>query len=129
MKKTVFFIVLLLICTNCSVLKNQNQSIVTGSGATIHVGDTLKLGKGSMPDGSFRYVKNAGWQTAVTVKSSDVAVKSDQTVVDKSHNYTRVVVSGIKGNNTLVIKTAAGGRTHIEMEEAIAADELFVPGK
>ena len=122
-----FFIVLLATCTSCSVLKNQEQSVVTAGGWTIRPGDGVKLGKGSMSDGSFKYVKNAGWQTAVKVQSPDVAVKSDQTIIDKSYNYKQVVVSDIKGNNTLVIKTAVGGRIHIEVEEAIAAGELLAP--
>lgn len=127
MKKTLFFIMLLTVCTTCSVLKNQERAVVTADGWTIRAGDTVKLGKGSQPDGSFKYVKNAGWQTAVKVESPDVAVKADQTIIDKSYNYRQILVSGIKGNNTLVIKTAVGGRIHIEVEEAIAAGELLTP--
>ncbi len=127
MNKIFTLIILLLFCTSCSTLKNQEQSVVTVDGWTIRPGDTVKLGKGSKPDGSFKYVKNAGWQTAVKVESPDVGVKSDQTIVDKSYNYKQVVVSSIKGNNTLVIKTAVGGRIQIEVEEAIAVGELLAP--
>ncbi len=127
MKKTFIFIMLLLLCASCSILKNREQSLVTAGSWTIRPGDTVKLGKGSQPDGSFKYVKNAGWQTAVKVESSDVAVKADQTIVDKSYNYKQVVVSSIKGNNTLVINTAVGGRIHVKVEEAIAAGELLAP--
>lgn len=127
MKKIIIFIMLLAVCTSCSVLKNQERAVVTAGGWTIRAGDTVKLGKGSLPDGSFKYVKNAGWQTAVKVQSPDVGVKSDQTIIDKSYNYRQILVSGIKGNNTLVIKTAVGGRIHIEVEEAIAAGELLAP--
>ena len=127
MKKIFIFIVLFSLCTSCSVLKNQEESVVTVDGWTIRPGDTVKLGKGSQPDGSFKYVKNAGWQTAVKVESPDVGVKADQTIVDKSYNYKQVVVSSIKGNNTLVIKTAVGGRIQIEVEEAIAVGELLAP--
>lgn len=126
MKKILFFLTLLSLCTSCATLKNQEQAIVTGSGWTIRAGDVVKLGKGSLPNGNFRYAKNDGWQTAVTVKSPDVSVNPDQTIIDKSYNYKQVTVDGIKGNNTLVIKTAAGGRMHIEVEEAIAAGELLV---
>ncbi len=127
MKKIFIFIVLFSLCTSCSVLKNQEESVVTVDGWTIRPGDTVKLGKGSQPDGSFKYVKNAGWQTAVKVESPDVGVKADQTIVDKSYNYKQVVISSIKGNNTLVIKTAVGGRIQIEVEEAIAVGELLAP--
>jgi hypothetical protein len=70
------FVLILLLSAGISGLKAKSLDsatvVIFGKSYTIHVGDTLKLGYGSNPDGSFMYITGmdkSGASKTVVIKS------------------------------------------------------------
>src|SRR5882757_6227918 len=63
MKKTLFLLLLLPIVSFAQILGlgKKLAEYKASNGKTYHIGDTIKLGQGSAPNGTFRYVQYGGW--------------------------------------------------------------------
>lgn len=99
------------------------SSIETRAGWIIHEGDSIRLGKGSNADGSFRYVSGPELLKGVTYSNKENKQSHLETGIDKRYNYNGYVVHRIFNDGTLHIRK--GTRLVINIEPAIKAGELL----
>jgi hypothetical protein len=96
------------------------------NGKTYHIGDTIKVGRGSAPDGTFRYIQYAGWMTFVSNDRGNDSHNLERNgsgyglVVKKIHSYKA------HGIEKVVIAVGAGGVNNFDLwiEDAIATCEI-----
>jgi hypothetical protein len=82
MKQT-FLLLTLFLSLKCFAQKKYTAS----NGITYHVKDTVKLGLGSGPNGSFNYLQLAGWSAVISGEYSNIG---------KGYANTAVVIKSIK---------------------------------
>lgn len=111
----------------------QKKTEYTASnGITYHVGDTLKLGRGSDPQGNFRYVVIGGWASWLPRNSSKGAEQDNMgraftgtaAVIRKMRTETRKKVD----RQVFVVGMSAISNCDIYIEDALATGEV-VGGK
>jgi len=97
------------------------------NGKTYHIGDTIKLGHGSAPNGDFRYVQIGGWAQLLPMedKGSDThninKYSSGQGAViqkihsSKAHGFERVIFA---------VQLGFGTNFDLYIEDAIASCEI-----
>ncbi|MGN6396548.1 MAG: SHOCT domain-containing protein [Mucilaginibacter sp.] len=96
------------------------------NGRTYHIGDTIKAGRGSAPDGTFRYIQYAGWMTLVSNGRSNDSHNLERNgsgyglIVKKIHSFKA------HGIDKVVIAVGAGGVNNFDLwiEDAIATCEI-----
>ncbi len=138
--------ILLAILVVCSILakaqtfipKIENDSLYTSSGMVLGMGQKIKIGLGTMPDGDFKFVRinsasifhnteisnyNSGYNANNANSMNRRNSGREFTVIrlekrgDDAHGYTYYVVLG------------GTPRHEIDIENAIASGELAVPAK
>ncbi|PWT73520.1 MAG: hypothetical protein C5B59_13255 [Bacteroidetes bacterium] len=121
------FLIVLLLVPLISFAQNKKE-YKASNGITYHPGDTIKLGTGSAPNGSFRFIQDGGWKD---VEAYDPNRSTGQFNVDKNSAQTNVVIkkiSALTGNGaTKVIFTVKGENTptsYLFIEEAVQSCEI-----
>jgi hypothetical protein len=122
---------LLLISCILVTLHAQSQKIKSYSasnGVIYHENDTLKIGRGSMPNGDFKYIEMGGWG-AIASYSSEKG--SSQFNVSKSYSGFNMIIKKIKeyelkGGKKIIFTVGAGNITNyvVYIENAIATCEV-----
>jgi hypothetical protein len=100
------------------------------NGVTYHIGDTIKLGRGSANNGDFLWLQMGGWSAAL---SYDANKGSDQLNLGKHHSGLNVIVKKMK---TMKLKGAertyfivGGGNItnyNLYIEDAIETCEVAI---
>ncbi|MCR8556414.1 SHOCT domain-containing protein [Mucilaginibacter sp. BJC16-A38] len=123
MKKLFFIMITLLPVTAiCQTLKEYKAP----NGKTYHIGDTVKVGMGSMPDGNFKYIQ-------VTQPSFLPPRRNGNEMnARKDFSLTNAIIKKIKsvsqisGGEKIIFTTKTGGLNNYDIwiVEAIAACEV-----
>lgn len=114
--KKILFLTIALLPLLC---KAQNLKEYTASNGKIyHVGDTLKIGFGSMPNGSFKYINPGGW--AASSEPMNKSISGMGAIIKKIHSY------NAHGFRKVYFAVGLGGITNYNLyiEEAIASCEV-----
>lgn len=122
MKHLIITAVIAIVVCNLYAQKRIN-SIETRAGWVIHEGDSIRLGKGSNTDGTFRYVSGPEFLKGITYTDKEGKQTHPETGIDKRYNYSGYVVYRIFNDGTL--HTRKGARLVINIEPAIKAGELL----
>lgn len=124
MKNRLLFVTCLLISI-CSMSQNDYQA---SNGIIYHIGDTVKLGRGSSPNGDFLYLQMGGFGAIMSYNSNK---GSDQFNIGKGYANTAVVVKKIKEGKIKGIKktyfVVGGGNItnyNLYIEDAIQTCEV-----
>jgi len=96
------------------------------NGVIYHPGDTVKLGMGSAPDGSFRYLTFGGWYELASPPGNN-----SNNNVGRGYANTNVIIKKIvtmKWKGTQITKFVVGGGNitnyNLQIEEAIQTCEI-----
>ncbi|MFB9841096.1 SHOCT domain-containing protein [Mucilaginibacter ginsenosidivorans] len=96
------------------------------NGRTYHVGDTIKLGQGSAPNGTFRYVQYGGWLVFMINGN-----QADDHNIEKTYSGYGAIVKKIHsfkahGIQKVVFAVDIGGGSNFDLwiEDAIASCEI-----
>ena len=96
------------------------------NGITYHEGDTIKLGQGSAPNGTFRYLQYGGWATFLMSGEG-----SESHNVERSMSGYGAIVKKIHqfkahGTEKVVLAVGIGGVSNYDLwiEDAIASCEI-----
>jgi hypothetical protein len=90
MKKALFIIILLMPLFICAQKLTGYKAI---NGITYHIGDTVRLGLGSSPGGTFLYLQMGGWGAAMSYDSN---AGPNQLNIGRGYANTAVIVKKIK---------------------------------
>ncbi len=73
MKKLLLFLILFPTLSFAQILGlgKKLTEYKASNGLTYHIGDTIKLGQGSSPNGSYKYIQVAGWMTFLNTGEGD----------------------------------------------------------
>lgn len=119
MKKTIIICCLLMTAKICFAQNEYKAS----NGVTYHVKDTVKLGRGSNPNGSFNYLQLGGWSAALSGGYSNIG---------KGYANTAVVIKSIKKNKVKGVEAiyfvVGGGNISnymLQIEAAIQTCEVI----
>lgn len=123
--KTYFTCIALLLFVPGIYAQKKLNSIETTTGWSIHPGDSIRLGKGSNPDGSFKYVTSGKGLDAVKITDKEGKQIAIDHVVDRNYNYKTYAVFRIYSDGTLVVKNGLAGRFTLDIEPALKAGELL----
>lgn len=125
MKILTLFISLLLAF---NVYSGTLESYKAKNSITYNIGDTIKLGRGSAPNGDFLYLQMGGWGAIASYNSNG---GSDQFNIGKSYSGLNVIVKKIKtfkvkGAESVIFVVAGGNITNynLTIEDAIATCEV-----
>lgn len=88
--KFLLFITMLL---PLSVIAQKDNGYTASNGITYNIGDTVRLGKGSSPSGTFMYLQMGGW---AAMMSYDTKGGPNQLNIGRAYANTGVVVKKIK---------------------------------
>lgn len=98
------------------------------NGINYKVGDTVKLGRGSAPNGSFNYMQMGGLGAFLAHKQQ----RSDQLNIDKNYANTAVVIRGIKSSRingaqkvVFTVKADAPVTFNLTVDDAIQTCEVI----
>ena len=123
MKKLLFIIVSLL---PFSVLSQNLKEYKAPNGKTYHVGDTVKVGMGSMPDGGFKYIQMTPPPFMPPRRNgNDLNARRDFSLTNAIIKKIKTV-SQMSGGEKIVFTTKTGGLNNYDIwiVEAIAACEV-----
>ncbi|MBD1391925.1 SHOCT domain-containing protein [Mucilaginibacter glaciei] len=125
MKKALLFILLIV------SLKGYAQKLTeykATNGVNYKIGDTVKLGRGSAPNGSFNYMQMGGIGAFLAHKQQ----RGDQLNIDKTYANTAVVIKNIKSSKingaqkiTFVVKADAPLNINLTIDDAIQTCEVL----
>lgn len=109
--------------------KNNPNAYTATNGITYRIGDTVKLGRGSSPDGHFRYLNIGGWASILLYDSNR---GSEQFDIDRSMSGLSVIVKAInyykfRGTTKVIFGVGGGNITNynLSIEDAIATCEVL----
>jgi hypothetical protein len=127
MKKLLF---ILLMVTGTITAKAQKLTSYTAiNGVTYKIGDTVHLGMGSSPSGTFLYLQMGGWSAAL---SYDASAGPNQLNIGRGYANTAVIVKKIKTDKIKgIIKywfTVGGGNIsnyNLDIDDAIQVCEVL----
>ena len=109
-------------------ISQKTNRYEASNGKVYHVGDTIFLGQGSMPNGDFKFVEIGGWSAIMSYNSR---AGSDQFNLHKAYSGIPVVVKKIKylllnGFVKVVFVIDGGNITNYNLwiEDAIATCEI-----
>ena len=98
------------------------------NGITYHIGDTIKLGRGSDPKGNFMYVQIGGWAKMFT---DDATKGASQFDLDRNYASTGAIIKKMRsdklhGTTRVIFTVGLGTISNCEMfiEDAIATCEI-----
>jgi len=101
---------------------------LTAGAQTFKEGDTIKIGKGSRPDGNFTYFSNGNWATKG--RTSNASVREDYNAMPKIYSYTTAKVIKVKNENVIVVRVNAKAlktaRYEVLVKQAIESKELII---
>jgi hypothetical protein len=84
---------LLLSVLLCPLVCLAQKEYTASNGVTYHVGDTVKLGRGSAPNGDFLYLQIGGWSAATSYRTNG---GNDQFNIGRGYANTAVVIKKIR---------------------------------
>ncbi|MGZ3874305.1 MAG: SHOCT domain-containing protein [Mucilaginibacter sp.] len=129
MKKTVVFICLL---ASMSCFAQKNRIYKASNNVTYFVGDSVKMGRGSAPNGDYRYLQMGGWAAAL---SYDPQQGSSQFNIGRDFYGMSVKIKKIdviinRGTPKIYFVVGGGNITNYNLfiEDAIAACEVIPCG-
>lgn len=112
--------------------KNDPNRYTASNGITYTIGDTVKLGMGSSPNGNFRYLNIGGWGAVLLYNSNDGVEQFD---IGRGYSGLNVNIKAIryykfKGATKVYFSVGGGNITNyiLDIESAIATCEV-VPCK
>lgn len=104
------------------------QEYAAPNGKTYKVGDTIKLGRGSDPQGHFRFLELGGWGTIMT---NDSRKDASQNNIGRAYNGMNVAVKKIKQTKSrgavktiFVVGGGALSNFNLVIDDAIANCEV-----
>lgn len=108
---------------------SQKQTTYTASnGITYHVGDTIKLGRGSDPQGDFRYVVVGGWASWIP---RDSKKGSEQDNMGRAFTGAGAIIKKMKtetlrkvDRQVFVVGIGAYTNCNLYVEDALATGEM-----
>ncbi|WP_374950371.1 SHOCT domain-containing protein [Mucilaginibacter sp.] len=125
MKKLLLF-ALLVVSTAASAQKMNDYKATNG--VTYKIGDTVKLGRGSAPYGSFNYMQMGGVGAFLAHKQQ----RGDQLNIDKTYANTAVIVKGIKSSRmngaqkvVFAVRADAPVNFNLTIDDAIQTCEVI----
>jgi len=108
--------------------KQKQTEYTASNGITYHVGDTLRLGRGSDPQGNFRYVVMGGWASWLP---SDASKGVGQSNMGKAFTGTAAIIKKMRketrkkvDRQIFVVGMSAVSNCDIYVEDALATGEL-----
>jgi hypothetical protein len=120
MRYYILTILLFLSMATIAQQKISESEYRTAAGYSIKSGDTLTIGAGSLPDGSFNYI-------------SEVSLWNGAVYFDKHMTGTRLVVVAIRGTDKIVIECRylnnKKKRIAIEPDAAFIKQEIVLPSR
>jgi|LSQX01.3.fsa_nt_gb hypothetical protein len=126
MRKNVLLFILLI---PLNLFGQRNLTEYTASnGITYTISDTVKLGRGSAPNGDFLFLQMGGW---LEILGYDATEDADQFNIGRQYNGIGVVIKKIqrqriKGQDKIYFVVGAGNITNFKLmiEDAIASCEI-----
>lgn len=111
-----------------SGIAQKKTEYAASNGITYHIGDTVKLARGSDPKGNFMYVQTGGWAKSLTYQSGKGAEQYD---LDRNFAGRGAVIKKIRneksnGADRIVFTVGLGNISNYDMyiEDAIATCEI-----
>lgn len=108
--------------------KQKKTEYLASNGITYHIGDTIKMGHGTDPQGNFMYVQQGGWAKAVF---SDPTQGSTQYNLDRSYAGSGAIVKKIRTEkfhklDRVIFTVGLGSISNCDMyiEDAITSCEI-----
>lgn len=121
-------LLLLLLLSPDGLIAQKLDSYTASNGITYEVGDEIKLGRGSAPNGDFLYLQIGGWGA---VAGYDASKGSDQNNIGRSYSGLAVELKKIrkqkfKGQEKVIFTVGGGNITNytLYIEDAIATCEV-----
>ena len=125
MKKLVL---LLLLCAALPALAQKSEQYKAVNKVTYKIGDTVRLGRGSAPNGSFNYMQIGGFGAFLAHKQQ----RGDQLSVDKEYANTAVVIKKMKAASvngvkkmTFVVSADRPINFNLNIDDAIQTCEVL----
>jgi hypothetical protein len=125
--KRILLLFLLIGSTQCFAQKITEYKATND--ITYKVGDTVKLGRGSAPNGEFLYLQMGGWAAAMSYDSNK---GSDQMNIGRGYANTGVTIKKmkthkIKGFQKMMFTVGGGNITNyvLSIDDAIQACEVI----
>ena len=125
--------VILTLCLATSFLfasAGDPKEYVASNGVTYHVGDTIKLGRGSANNGDFLWLQVGGWGAALSYNQNK---GSDQFNIGKGYSGMNVILKKIKtvkfkGATKTIFSVGGGNITNYDLhiEDAIETCEIAI---
>ena len=113
----------------------KGDTLVTSSGFKVYRGQKLKMGKGSTPDGDFKYIRRSATSLFNNTSTYHAAANSSNALPRRSsqleYEVVRIDERGSKKHGYVyypIIGTGFG-RYEIDIDNAIEAGELQVPNE
>ncbi|MBW4889213.1 SHOCT domain-containing protein [Mucilaginibacter sp. HMF5004] len=110
------------------VMAQKKTEYKASNGITYHVGDTVKLGRGSSTSGNFMYVQMGGWAKSLTYQSGKGAEQYD---LDRNFAGRGAIIKKIRseksnGAERIVFTVGMGNISNYDMyiEDAIGTCEI-----
>jgi hypothetical protein len=136
MKKMLILCILLPALCNAqddsSLPRIQNDTLITTSGFKIYEGMQLKLGVGTMPDGSFKFIRISETSLMAYSGTNQGAVNSANAMKRSASGMTfkviRIDKRGSKKHGYVYYPILGGGsRYEVDIENAIPVGEVVIP--
>ncbi len=112
-----------------------NDTIITSSGFKVYKGISLKLGRGSMPDGSFKYIRYETGKPGIDISFSNSNKSYTYAGANFSSRISEVAktkaVGGKKNGYVYYAMLKLGDlmRYECDVENAIATGEIILPAE
>lgn len=127
------FIVLIGLLSVLSLFAEKIPEYKASNGIVYHVGDTIKLGRGSAPNGDFNYLQMGGMYNAMVATGGGGQMASS---VGRNYSGLNVILKKIKetkfkGGKKVIFVVGGGNITNYNLmiEDAIASGEVDCPKK
>ncbi|MDB5061275.1 MAG: hypothetical protein JWP67_1118 [Mucilaginibacter sp.] len=124
--KNVFLLLFVIVSIQCYAQKITSYKAVNG--LTYNIGDTVKLGRGSAPNGSFNYLQMSGFGALLAHKQQ----RSDQLNIDKTFANTATVIRKMRSLQingiqkvTFVVDGNGPVNFNLAIDDAIQACEVI----
>jgi hypothetical protein len=124
--KTLIFVICLLVSANCFAQKITEYKAING--INYRLGDTVRLGRGSAPNGTFLYLQVGGWGAVMSYDSNKGA---NQLNIGRAYANTAVIIKKIKyykisGIQKMTFTVGGGNITNyvLTIDDAIQACEV-----